>query len=682
MLQRNGELPLVQTWTMDKGEFTQMPFRLHSTVQLVGFVLEMKGASNTGRIIGRAALYDAESALVAQSSLVNVSAGGRDLLFPLQPQPLTVVAGDYKVSFWFSPAMSMPNLHVVLTRSGGRYLKAGDAGLSFTASNGDFPPLLATYYVFFVSNSPAAPLVRLYGSTCDGGQPPALPAPLPAPLRLNDSVQGLLHRLRAKWSDVIAIGAAIIQTPDRHRTASSVSSPANARCPFLPLAIAASGIRRIDSLQPQNVTANDTFFPHAASGHLTALLVNMAVHAGRLSFNTTIKSVFPYLPWSSDFRPRQCECGPREGRGYFGQSPLSCNASIHGDWQFVTVAHLLTETAGLREISGRFAFNSWMEETFRMEELGQAENCTQYPLPSRRFFLQALLAGSIPNKPTSINTRSSLTPWLTDSLDPVVLGLILEEVYSTPWETLATALMADLGMTTGGFGVPEEGVPLQQREQQPHGHWRPNGTWISNDWTYPKLWRPSLGIHVSLMDWARLMACQLQQGRDLTAFGYPPPASGFPTPSSPPYLLTADEWKAASSPAVPLFPVGTVTGTSLLQLRHDEEPASTGRGTDSHWSEQETAAAVVPSSALLTPPLPLCCADAMPRCFYLLPLQVGHRVRVRVDDVSQAADVALGGRAGGRQQRGAVASAGRGLGGAHHPLPGLEAAAGRRGQSG
>ena len=47
-------------------------------------------------------------------------------------------------------------------------------------------------------------------------------------------------------------------------------------------------------------------------------------------------------------------------------------------------------------------------------------------------------------------------------------------------------------------------------------------------------------MHATIADWARLVACQLQEGRDLSSAGFPPPTTG-PTP---PYLLTADTWRS------------------------------------------------------------------------------------------------------------------------------------------
>jgi CubicO group peptidase (beta-lactamase class C family) len=564
----------------------QLPFRLNFTAQIS--TVRLLTANATARITARAALYDAGSNLIAQSELLDVAAGtgDRELVFRL-PEAVTVAAGDYSVAVWFAPQSGSTPSQVPLVMTASSYARWSEPqpGRGFLSVNGEFPSFLAAAAIVN-SSTASAPHVQLHGSRCSSLQPPAI--------ALEQAMQSVLDRLRDKHGagGPPAMGAAIIQMFSL-TSYNIIPVPAKARCPFVPVGLTVSGVRRVDSRVAEPVQAEDLWSQHAAAAPITALLINMAVRAGSLRFNSTVKSVFPYLPWSDEPQPANCSCSSRpvSGRGFFGLSPLSCNSSIHRSWLRVTMTHLLTHTAGLAALMPLVA-NGIMEEEWQLETTGQAENCTAYPLPSRRLQLQYMLRLELPHPPPSISQPSS--DRAASPLDHVLLGLVLEELHAQPWETIVQSLFDDLGMSSAGFGLPAAAVPLDQLAQQPSGHeLGSDGRLHSTDWHLPAAFAPSLGsVHASLMDTARLMACELQEGRDMTYYGLPLPPTRWPTADAPPYLLTAADWSMAHAQASfpPSTPVPSPQSLSSFSLVY--EPGTEGQphllkaDTDGRWTSR------------------------------------------------------------------------------------------------
>ena len=62
----------------------------------------------------------------------------------------------------------------------------------------------------------------------------------------------------------------------------------------------------------------------------------------------------------------------------------------------------------------------------------------------------------------------------------------------------------------------------------------------STDFDLPKAYTPAGLVHASLNDWAKFIACHLQEGRDLQTFGYAPVNSS----ANSPYLLSSFMWQS------------------------------------------------------------------------------------------------------------------------------------------
>ncbi|CAF5008705.1 unnamed protein product [Rotaria sp. Silwood1] len=60
----------------------------------------------------------------------------------------------------------------------------------------------------------------------------------------------------------------------------------------------------------------------------------------------------------------------------------------------------------------------------------------------------------------------------------------------------------------------------------------------------PKVWAPTGTDHASLNDCAKFIACHLQEGRDLTSFGFAPINSSFLNSTTSPFLLWTSTWES------------------------------------------------------------------------------------------------------------------------------------------
>jgi CubicO group peptidase (beta-lactamase class C family) len=267
----------------------------------------------------------------------------------------------------------------------------------------------------------------------------------------------------------------------------------------------------------------------------------MQLEAGRLQLNTTVMEIFPYLPLTG--RPRLGACGCQAEQGYFARSPYACNTTFHPSWQNVTVVHLLTHSSGLEAINGQLEFNSVALDERALEASSQQESCSGYPLPSRRLHLQNLFQLAIPSPPGSLDTPGSVG-W-ADVTDFVVLGAVLEELHSEPWEAIIQRELFDpLGMSTAGFGVPAAQVPLSRRAVQPYGHRNGDDGLHSTDEDRAHAWAPASGVHASMADWARWTACHVFDDRDASAALSPSNSSDSPG------LLRASWWRFLHRPYV------------------------------------------------------------------------------------------------------------------------------------
>ena len=574
------------------GYIRSKDFLLSSTVQVRSVAVGVYGSLESGVIAGRAALYDGlTSTLLMQSDLVQITAGAtvNTIEFPLQ-RPVNSTAGWVVAYWWFSEA-SNGRFGVVHHRY---FAPSGRAGPSWYCTdcslvNGSFPTFLTPTVRVGPDRSVQTIDVSLRGVECS--------EQVERPVTdVSSTLQVVLDAIRDKHAPVPALGALILQTPVTNASAinSGVSVPVDARCPFLPVSTAVSGVRRADSVHPElePVTVEDKWQSASDASIMTSLMANMLIEAGTLNLTTRVVDVFHYLPTAAQGNGCECRSGnSTRPSGYFSLSPYACTTVVHPSWDTITVAHLLTHAAGLSAMEPIVGIHSPLSAKLSAMEATAptpSENCTGYPVPTRRLLLNRILTLRVPQPPLSADVPSQASPTL-DGPSILLVALIIEEVMAQPWEEVVQLrLFSPLGMHSSGFGSPAPWVPLSTPAAQPYGHDRlwvnrsggTNGTAVggwevhSSDLVDPRAWRPVSGVHLTLMDWARLTACHLQQGRNLTEAGFPsPPSTDWPVVNSPPYLLSAANWAAVHHlywppPSPPPSP-SVSTGWSLSGLEVD-----------------------------------------------------------------------------------------------------------------
>ncbi|CAF1508194.1 unnamed protein product, partial [Adineta steineri] len=116
------------------------------------------------------------------------------------------------------------------------------------------------------------------------------------------------------------------------------------------------------------------------------------------------------------------------------------------------------------------------------------------------------------------------------------------------------------GMITAGFGSPIQQIPLNSFATQAFGHYMDEaGVLHSSDADIPKSWGPAGTVHASLNDWAKFIACHLQEGRDLISFGSTPMNSSFLNATISSYLLSPSVWQNIHTHYV--FPSSSVSNS-------------------------------------------------------------------------------------------------------------------------
>ena len=218
-------------------------------------------------------------------------------------------------------------------------------------------------------------------------------------------------------------------------------------------AIGAVGIRKIGSTLPIKVT--DQVHLGSCTKAMTATIIGMLVDEGKLTWNSTIREVFP-------------EMAPQ----------------IHADFQKVSIYQLLTHRAGLP------VNVSWWELQ------------GQTPTEQRFSILTTALGNPPQNRPGSTYVYSNVSYALA--------GLIAEQVTGQPWEVLMRRrLFEPLAMTTAGFGSPGRPGGVDQ----PWGH-RPSGGQVQPTQADNA---PSLGpagtVHCSIQDWGKFATLHMTAER-------------------------------------------------------------------------------------------------------------------------------------------------------------------------
>jgi CubicO group peptidase (beta-lactamase class C family) len=224
----------------------------------------------------------------------------------------------------------------------------------------------------------------------------------------------------------------------------------------------AAGVR--ESGATNRITINDQFLLCSGTKAMTATLVAMAVEENKLSYDTTLGEIF-------------------SGR----------IKQMNPAWKNVTLEQLLAHRAGVPAESGFL----WTLLRIHFSKRSTAEK--------RDFFLEKLLSGA-PKYPPG-------TKYVYTTLDYIVVGEILEKIYSQSWENLIQEkLWQPLGITSGGFGVPGDAKTIDE----PRGHWgmiftgcpiSPNGFW--SRLSMPLFCGPGGAAHMTITDWAKFISLHL-----------------------------------------------------------------------------------------------------------------------------------------------------------------------------
>ena len=195
-----------------------------------------------------------------------------------------------------------------------------------------------------------------------------------------------------------------------------------------------------------NVTNNDRFHLGSNTKAVTAVLLGVLVDEGRVSWTTTLPTIFP------------------EHAG-----------SMRSEYRDVTVRDLLSHSSGLMRDATR-SFETGTPREQRAELVAWA--LTQPPATSRGRFLYS-------------------------NVGVCIAGAIAEKLADRPYEELLiTRVLQPLGISTAGFGpmgtVGKEDQPLQHTNS--HSPIEP-----TPDADNPPIYSPSGRLHMSIGDWARFI---------------------------------------------------------------------------------------------------------------------------------------------------------------------------------
>lgn len=225
--------------------------------------------------------------------------------------------------------------------------------------------------------------------------------------------------------------------------------------------LAAVGYRKAGD--DTKVTESDLWHLGSCTKAMTATLIGILVHEGKLSWDTTLAEVFPEDAEQMDDAFRK-----------------------------ITLMHLLTHRSGLP------ANGAWWS-------LGKDRSLGE----QRHEILRRMIKVSVSNEPGS--------KFLYSNVGYALAGLIAETKMGMPWESLMhEKLFQPLGMKQVGFGIPGT---LGQVDQ-PWGH---QPTWLGLGALKPVQLdnAPSIGpagtVHASIEDWAKFIALHLKPENSLMA---------------------------------------------------------------------------------------------------------------------------------------------------------------------
>ncbi len=209
------------------------------------------------------------------------------------------------------------------------------------------------------------------------------------------------------------------------------------------------------------LTVNDKFLIGSCAKSFTATLAAILVEEGRLSWETTLRDVFPDL----DMLP---------------------------DYENITVEQLLSHRAGLPK-NLKEGKASWLIDY----EFDNKRGST--PEIFRLQYLEKTLQSKLINPPGQVIHYSNS--------GYLIVGSILEKISGQTYESLrAEKLFQPLDIKTAGYGIPAD----LEASSQPWGHvWDLSSSFIVYRSDYPNFFAPTGSLHLSIKDWAKFILVHL-----------------------------------------------------------------------------------------------------------------------------------------------------------------------------
>ena len=209
------------------------------------------------------------------------------------------------------------------------------------------------------------------------------------------------------------------------------------------------------------LTVNDKFLIGSCAKSFTATLAAILVEEGRLSWETTLRDVFPDL----DMLP---------------------------DYENITVEQLLSHRAGLPK-NLKEGKASWLIDYEFDKRRGSS------PEILRLQYLEKTLQSKLINPPGQVIHYSNS--------GYLIVGSILEKISGQTYESLrAEKIFQPLDIKTAGYGIPAD----LGASSQPWGHvWDLSSSFIVYKSDYPNFFAPTGYLHLSIKDWAKFILVHL-----------------------------------------------------------------------------------------------------------------------------------------------------------------------------
>ena len=220
-------------------------------------------------------------------------------------------------------------------------------------------------------------------------------------------------------------------------------------------ATAAVGTRKIGT---ENwVTVDDKFIIGSCGKTFTATLAALLVEEGRLSWNTTIRDVFPYL-------------------------------KMLPEYETITIQQLLSHRAGLPK-----NFTAELDE-----------NRTYTPKSGRLVYLEQIVQHKLINPPETVMLYSNAGYTLA--------GVMIEKITQQTFrDIMAEKVFRTLNLSTAGYGAPADSEPMSQ----PWGHSSDTVSLVAVRKDYLH-WLDPAGatLSMSIKDWAKFIIAHMYLDHD------------------------------------------------------------------------------------------------------------------------------------------------------------------------